>query len=266
MKVLKSILNTVINILIIAVLVISIVVAALALTSKSSGISTIFGNTIQVIVSDSMAGGSDEYEGGDFARGDVIIGKATGFDMNRTYEVGGIITYKGKLAGNSDLGEQLICHRIVDVAELNGQTVYQTQGDNEQMCPVPDQSEVSAYVPAYKIGAVFHTKDFDGIILKGVGKAYEFINSQLGFFLCILLPMLFFFLYVLIKVVINFVEYKKAKEDEEKEKNAPAEQTQAPQMSAEEYEEFKRFQEMKNAQASQTESTTEQAESPSEEA
>ena len=80
MKVLKSILNTVINILIVAVLIISIVVAALALTSKSSGISTIFGHTIQVIVSDSMAGGSDEFEGGDFARGrqvDYVLGEFT---------------------------------------------------------------------------------------------------------------------------------------------------------------------------------------------
>ena len=114
MKVLKSIINTVINILIVAVLVISIIVAALALTSKSSGISTIFGYTVQVIVSDSMAGGSDEYLGGDFAHGDVIIGKATKFDANATYEVGDIITYKGYLDGNEDLGEQLICHRIVD--------------------------------------------------------------------------------------------------------------------------------------------------------
>ena len=153
------------------------------------------------------------------------------------------------------------CHRIVAVEEKDGQVVYQTQGDNEELCPVPDQSEISEYIPAYKIGAVFHTDDFDGKKLEGVGKVYEFINSQLGFFLCILLPMIFFFLYVLIKVVINFVEYKKAKEDEEKEKNAP----ESPQMSAEEYEEFKRFQEMKNAQASQTETTSEKEETLSEE-
>lgn len=257
MKVLKNIFNTIINILIVAVLIISIIVAALALTSKSSGISTIFGHTIQVIVSDSMAGGSDEFEGGDFARGDVIIGKATKFDANQTYEVGDIITYKGELEGYEDMGEQLICHRIIAVAEKDGFTVYQTQGDNRTLCQVPDQDEVEEFVYPYDIGAVFHTDEYDGIKITGVGKAYEFINSQLGFFLCILLPMIFFFLYVLIKVVINYVEYKKAKEDEEKEKNAPAVENQAPQMSAEEYEEFKRFQEMKNAQTSQTDTTSE---------
>ncbi len=252
MKVFKSILNTVINILIVAVLIISIVVAALALTSKSSGISTIFGHTIQVIVSDSMAGGSDDYEGGDFSRGDVIIGKATEFDIYRTYEVGDIITYKDYLDGYEDMGKQLICHRIVDVAEYNGMTVYQTQGDNEEMCPVPDQAEVEEYIPAYDIASVFHTDSYDGIKIEGLGKFYEFINSQLGFFLCILLPMIFFFLYVLIKFVINVVEYKKAKEYEEKEKNAPAVDPSAPQMSAEEYEQFKQFMAFKNAQSGET--------------
>lgn len=252
MKVLKSILNTVINILIVAVLVISILVAALALTSKSSGISTIFGHTIQVIVSDSMAGGSDEYAGGDITSGDVIIGKATGFEFEHTYQVGDIVTYFGVLDGYEAQGKQLICHRIVDVATRDGNTVYQTQGDNRDMCPVPDQADVDEYIYSYDIGSVYYSKDYEGIRLKGVGKFYEFINSQLGFFLCILLPMIFFFLYVLIKVVINWVEYKKAKEDEEKEKDA----AKTPQMSDEEYEQFKQFMASKNAQASENDATS----------
>lgn len=258
MKVFKSILNTVINILIVLVLIISIVVAALALTSKSTGISTIFGYTIQVVVSDSMAGGSDEYAGGDFCRGDVIIGKATDFEYERTYEVGDIITYRGKLEGYEDQGKQLICHRIVDVATYDGDTVYQTQGDNRNLCPVPDQSELDEYIYSYDIGSVYYSDEYQGIRIEGLGKFYEFINSQLGFFLCILLPMIFFFLYVLVKVVINYVEYKKAKEDEEEAQNAPAVDTTAPQMSAEEYEQFKQFMALKNAQASAEDAPSEQ--------
>ncbi|MBQ8538239.1 MAG: hypothetical protein IJ433_01150 [Ruminococcus sp.] len=249
MKVFKNIINTLINILIVAVLVVSIVVATLALTSKSSGISNIFGYTFQVVVSDSMDGGNPDYEGGDFKKGDVIIGKVTNnekLDTPESYKEGDIITFKGILQGNDHLGEQLICHRIIDVQERDGELVYQTQGDNHSVSEIPDQSSIFEYITAYSIVAKFYTDDFQGVKLAGVGKVYEFINSQLGFFLCILLPMIFFFLYVLIKVVINFVEYKKAKEDEEKEKNAP----KTPQMSDEEYEQFKQFMEMKNAQAS----------------
>ena len=257
MKTFKKIFNTIINILIVAVLVISIMVATLALTSKSSGISNIFGYTFQVVVSDSMDGGNPDYEGGDFKKGDVIIGKVTNnekLDTPESYNEGDIITYKGELQGNEHLGEQLICHRIIDVQERDGVLVYQTQGDNHSVSEIPDQGNISEYITAYSIVAKFYTDDFQGFKLAGVGKVYEFINSQLGFFLCILLPMIFFFLYVLIKVVINFVEYKKAKEDEEKEKNAP----KTPQMSDEEYEQFKQFMEMKNAQASTEDAPSEQ--------
>lgn len=264
MKVFKKVFNTVINILIIAVLVISVLVATLALTSKSSGVSNILGYTVQVIVSDSMAGGSTEYEGGNFQKGDIIIGKVTNnekVDTPETYKEGDIVTFKGILQGNADLGEQLICHRIIDVQERNGEIVYQTQGDNHTVSEIPDQNSVDEYITAYSIVAKFYTDDFQGIKIEGAGKFYEFISSQLGFFLCILLPMIIFFLYVLITVVVNFVEYKKAKEDEEKEKNAP--EATAPQMSAEEYEEFKKFQEMKNALSSQADD--ESAENPHDE-
>lgn len=249
MKTFKKIFNTIINILIIAVLVVSILVATLALTSKSSGISNIFGYTVQVVVSDSMDGGNPDFEGGDFQRGDVIIGIITHneeLETPETYKEGDIVTYKGFLQGNDHLGEQLICHRIIDVQERNGETVYQTQGDNHSVSQLPDQNSVDEYITARSIVAKFYTDDFEGIKIEGLGKAYEFINSQLGFFLCILLPMIIFFLYVLITVVINFVEYKKAKEDEEKEKNTP----KTPQMTDEEYEQFKQFMAQKNAQAS----------------
>ncbi len=287
MKVVKGIVNTLVNILIVVVLVVSLLVAAMALTSKSSGISTIFGYTVQVIVSDSMKGGSDEYEGGNFEKGDVIIGKATAFDAERTYEEGDIVTYRGFLQGNDDLGEQLICHRIINVVERDGVLAYQTQGDNRTISQIPDQAEVYEYIPAAAIGAVFYSNDFEGFVIRGLGKFYEFITSQLGFFLCILLPMIIFFLYVLIKVVINAVEYRKAKDDESKEdefnarlkemgiapdsvkkdesadsdnvvQDAPA----SPQMTAEEYEQFKQFMAFKEMQKQSEAQTSDNAEEP----
>lgn len=297
MKVVKGIVNTLINILIVVVLVVSLLVAAMALTSKSSGISTIFGYTVQVVVSDSMAGGSDEYEGGNFEKGDVIIGKATKFDSTLTFKEGDIVTYKGFLQGNDHLGEQLICHRIIDVAEIDGVAVYQTQGDNRTVSQVPDQSRVDAYISSASIGAVFYSDDYHGITIKGLGNFYEFITGQLGFFLCILLPMIIFFLYVLIKVVINAVEYRKSKEEENKEdefaarlkelgidpdsvkkeesddSDTTSQDTPAnPAMTAEEYEQFKQFMAFKEmqknaeAQASNTEDTADDADYSSEQA
>ncbi len=264
MKVFKSIVNTIINILIVLVLVVSVLVATLALTSKSSGVSNILGYTVQVIMSDSMEGGNPDFEGGDFTKGDVIIGKVTNnakSDIPETYKVGDIITYKGFLEGNDHLGEQLICHRITDVQEYNGEIVYQTQGDNRSVSQLPDQETVEEYMTAYSIVAKYYTDDFKGVKIAGVGKAYEFINSQFGFFLCILLPMIIFFLYVLIKVVINFVEYKKAKEDDEKEQNSNKDNS-APQMTAEEYEQFKQFMAFKNMQNAQASNDAQNSDEP----
>lgn len=245
MKVFKSIINTTINILIVLVLVISILVATLALTSKSSGISSIFGYSVQVVVSDSMDGGNTDYDGGDFKKNDVIICKTTDFDEKAVYEVGDIITYKGYLQGNKDLGEQLICHRIIDVQEYEGEKVYQTQGDNRSISQVPDQENVAEYIHAYDIASVYYSDEFDGFKIAGFGVIFEFINSQMGFFLCILLPMIIFFLYVLVKVVIDAVNYKNAKKEEEREKNADS---KTSSMTDEEYEEFKAFMASKKAE------------------
>lgn len=247
MKIFKKILNTTINVLIVLVLIVSILVATLALTSKSSGISSIFGYSVQVIMSDSMAGGSKEYEGGDFKEGDVIIGKVTNnaeTDKPEKYKKGDIVTYKGFLQNNEHLGEQLICHRIVDVKVINGETVYQTRGDNKIVCEQPDQLVDADYINAYAIVTKYKTDDYEGFKIAGAGKVFEYINSQEGFFLCILLPMIIFFLYVLIKVVIDFVNYKNAKNEEEKDKNADP---KTAQMSDEEYEEFKAFMASKKA-------------------
>ncbi|MBQ0098738.1 MAG: hypothetical protein KBS62_07420 [Oscillospiraceae bacterium] len=234
MKVFKAILNTVVNILIVLVLVISILIAAMALTSKASGISTIFGYTVQTIQSDSMKGGykghtlsngqkvNDEYTGGNFEKGDIIIGKATEFDATRTYQKGDIITYMGVLKGAEDMGEQLICHRITDVQEYNDLPVYQTWGDNESVAELPDQLQVNNYISAVSIASIVHTENYDATVLHGIGKVLDFIRSQLGFFLCVLLPMIVFFLYALVRVVLNFTGYKKSKNDDKLEEEKEA--------------------------------------------
>ena len=264
-KVLMKVLNTVINILIVIVLVVSILIAVMALTSKSSGISTMFGHTIQPIQSDSMKGGSpDGYPSGDFASGDLLIGKATGFDANAVYELGDIVTFR---TADSDGNVMLIVHRIVDIVEKeNGIYTYQTQGDNRETSPVPDQKEEKDYIYAADIGSVYYNTGYEGKILKGWGKVLDFLQSQQGFFFVVLLPMIIFFMYEMIRVVMNAMKYKKSKADEEKdeavkaavaealaEKNAgtPEGSAGTSGMTAEEMEQFRQFQEFQKMQKAQ---------------
>lgn len=269
-KVVKVIFNTIINILIVLVLVVSLLIAVMALTSKASGISTMFGYTIQPIQSDSMKGGSpDGYGGKDFGKGDLVIARATNFNANSKYDLGDIITYKTQDTNGNDL---LMSHRIVDAVEKDGVTRYQTWGDNREMAQVPDQSNVDEYLTASDIASLYYSSDYQGIVLKGWGAPLDFLRTQLGFFLVVLLPMIIFFMYALIRVVLSASGYKKAKADEEKEeavkkavaaalaaddtavqpKAVESEQTAAPSgMSAEELEQFRQFREFQKMQKAQ---------------
>lgn len=273
-KVLKAIINTIINILIVLVLITSLLIAVMALTSKSSGISTIFGYTIQPIQSDSMKGGSpDGYGGKDFEKGDLMIAKATGFDDKAEYDMGDIITYRTQ---DSSGNPMLMSHRIVDVVTgRDGVTRYQTWGDNREMAQVPDQSDVNEYLVASDIGSLYYSKNYEGTILKGWGAPLDFIRTQQGFFFVVLLPMIIFFMYALVRVVLSATGYKKAKTEEEKDeavkeavaealaaKGADTQATPANGMTAEELEQFRQFQEFQKMQKAQTEQAAEPKEEP----
>lgn len=275
-NVFMKILNTLINIMIVIVLIVSLVIAVMALTSKANGISTIFGYTIQPIQSDSMKGGSpDGYKGGDFGKGDLMIAKATDYDDRLVYDLGDIVTFKSQDSEGNDI---LIVHRVVDVAkDENGALIYQTQGDNRETSPVPDQKDSSEYLKAWDIASVYLTDGYEGKILKGWGAPLDFLRTQMGFFLVVLLPMIIFFLYELIRVVLNFTNYKKAKADEEKEQAvkeavaaAKAERgmNDLPEsltdMTPEQLEQFKQFMAQQNAQAPKAEADT-ASEAPAEE-
>lgn len=265
-KILKAILNTIINILIVLVLVVSLLIAVMALTSKASGISTIFGTTIQPIQSDSMKGGSpDGYKGGDFAKGDLMLAKATNYDENAVYDLGDIITYKMKDTDGNDI---LMVHRIVDVVKGDDGTYsYQTWGDNREVAQAPDQQKPEDYIHAYDIASVYYTNGYEGKIIKGVGSFLDFLRTQQGFFFVVLLPMIIFFLYALIRVVLSATNYKKTKANEEKDEavkeavaaalaekeaensaNATAPANAPAEMTPEQMEQFKQFLEFQKQQ------------------
>nr|WP_316614128.1 hypothetical protein [uncultured Ruminococcus sp.] len=285
-NVVKAIFNTIINILIVIVLITSLLIAVISLTSKASGISTIFGYTVQPIQSDSMKGGSpDGYKGGDFEKGDLMIAKATNFDENKEYSIGDIITYRTK---DSDGNDFLMSHRIVDaIKDESGNLCYQTWGDNRTVSQAPDQTDLQQYLHAYDIASVFYSNDYHGKILKGWGAPLDFLRTQQGFFFVVLLPMIIFFLYALVRVVLSASDYRKSKAKEDKdeavkaavaaalaEKGVQADDTQAvantlapadaptPQMSAEEMEQFRQFQEFQKMQKAQQEAQAQPAEEP----
>lgn len=186
-KKLSKILNIVVDVLVIIVLVVSLLVATLALTSKSEGVPNLFGYAPLTVESDSMSG--------TFEKGDLIISKVTN-DPEYKYNVDDIVTFYAEINGV----ETFNTHRIVKVIEDEVITYYQTQGDKKG-APIDDDLQTASSIVAV----------YTGTKLDGIGSFFGFLRTQMGFFLCVLLPMLLFFIYQAVRVVINVIAYNKEK-------------------------------------------------------
>lgn len=194
MRILKKIINITVDILIVLLLAISVLVAALALASKAGGVPSVLGYVPLSVQSDSMVP--------EFEKGDLIISKAV--DDSTALEKGDVITFKTIIEGVDALNT----HRIVDISETDGVEFYTTKGDNND---IEDTEPVARTAVAAK---------WDGIRLAGFGSAYDFLTSQSGFFLVILLPLIIFFLYEIIRFIKNLIEYNKEKALEEAMQNS----------------------------------------------
>lgn len=185
----KKIFNTIVDILIVLVLIVSILVVVLSLTSKSSGVPNLFGYAPMSVESYSMEPTIN--------KGDLIFCEVTN-DIDYEYNVGDIVTFPIEIDGIQTFNT----HRIVEVIPDQGITYYKTQGDNPDTNPVPDEDmQTSSSIVA----------KYTGSKIPGIGNVVGFIRTQLGFFLCVLLPMILFFVYEAIRVVMNIVAYNKEK-------------------------------------------------------
>lgn len=158
--------------------------------------------------------------------GDVVIGKEVDFN---TLKEGDIITYWTTV----DEQKILNTHRITKVISNGKGSVpsFKTKGDNNQI-------EDEYTVAAADIVGKYNSK------ISGLGKAVDFLETQKGFFICIVLPLILFFLYQLyhfIKVIVTVKQENAglSKEDEEELKKKAVEEYLAKQKEEQEASEEK---------------------------
>lgn len=158
--------------------------------------------------------------------GDVVIGKEVDFN---TLKEGDIITYWTTV----DEQKILNTHRITKVISNGKGSVpsFKTKGDNNQI-------EDEYTVAAADIVAKYNSK------ISGLGKAVDLLETQKGFFICIVLPLILFFLYQLyhfIKVLVTVKQENAglSKEDEEELKKKAVEEYLAKQKEEQEASEEK---------------------------
>ena len=191
-KILKKIVNIFVDILVVLILIVSILVVMLSLTSKSSGVPNIFGIAPLSVQTQSMEDTINP--------GDLIFCTLT--EIDDEFQKDDVVTFPIEINGEQVLNT----HRIVEVVEDNNITYYRTKGDNKETNPEPDTDlQTSSTIVA----------KYTGTKIPGLGNVLSFIRTQLGFFLCILLPMIIFFIYEGIRVIINLLAYNKEKAIEE---------------------------------------------------
>ena len=187
MKTLKKIGKVALDVLIVIVFIISVVLVIANITSnkKNGEQPNVFGYVISSVQSESMSG--------TFEKGALVVGKMV--DEDTVIEKDDIISFYQKVGGATIINT----HRVVDVDTAGGTTIYQTQGDNREVCPTPDNEwkTINDVTSVYK----FH--------IPGVGGFIDFLKEPLGFVLCLVLPMLAFIGWQVYKLIAIYLQTKK---------------------------------------------------------
>ena len=203
MKLLKSIISGIVDFLMLIVILIAIGVSLVSLTSDNNGVSKIGKYMPLSVQTNSM---EDTILKGDF----IIMEEC---DVSKLQK-GDIIAF---FATEQD---QVIIktHRIVEITEGAGGRSFITRGDN---------NDADDYVPVFPSDII---GKWNGTRIAHVGSILDFVSSQIGFLICIILPLFALFIYQIYRFIVVIIEEKnntigsknkekknkKAKENEEK--------------------------------------------------
>lgn len=196
-----KILNIIVDILVVCVLIVSVLILTMVLSSQGdASVPNVFGKAPITVLSDSMKGDKPD----DFEKGDLLLCDVVDNRVDAKYKVGDVVTFKANGVDiNGDEKEDFITHRIYKVNE-NG--TYQTKGDANKTYDQDPKTNGWGNIDSTNIYAVYH-----GSKISGMGDFIAYLQTGTGFFLVVLLPMIIFFLYQAVRVVINVVAYNKEK-------------------------------------------------------
>ena len=197
-----------------------VTVLVFAANANADGVPELFGKSLITIETNSMEPNIKQHSL-------VLLDR---LEPGEIYELkeGDIITYRSPVDLNGDgKAGDINTHRIV--SNHTDEFYFVTKGDNNKL---PD-NEDSEKPYTVKYTDVLGTCTEDDAI-RGVGGIIGFLRSSLGFFLCIVLPLILFFLYELYRFISLIVAERAkrapiAKETEEEIKKRAIEEFLAAQ-------------------------------------
>lgn len=206
----KKVLRVIVNVIAWIVLILALLVTLLVFTAdRNNGVASLLGVIPLTVESPSMSP--------TFEQGDLIICHEIN-DINELKK-GDVITYWTIIQGQKVKNT----HRIVEINDVLGNKNFVTRGDAN----IADD-DISVY-------AVDIIGKWTGIKIPGFGVVMSFLRTQTGFFICILLPMIIFFLFELYKMIAAIIEVKRPAltvDDEEEIKRKAIEEYLAEQKAA----------------------------------
>ena len=198
---------------IILIFAITITVMVISSVRSEDRVPNLFGYAIMNVETDSMVG-----ENG-FNVGDLIVIRMLDEEEANNLKVGDVITFKRYL----NRQEYLETHRIVaNTPQVNseyaihegeikdgiwyhgGETYYITQGDNTPSIDFSPETGGIEYAHAGNIVGIW-----EGKTVPVLGKVMKFLQSQMGFMICIVVPVALFFIYELYVFIITISRKKK---------------------------------------------------------
>lgn len=200
----KKIIGTVVDVLIwvLVVLCVGVSIVAVSAGTNAKNVPTVGSTCFLNVKTESMdaekpAGVPADKPAG-FSAGTMLLSKYIAEDDAAldALEVGDIITFEMKLDGSDTVDYNT--HRIVAVERNENGTLVSvtTKGDNNDLM---DGAEVSR-------GTIIAV--YTGSKIPALGKALDFLSTKVGFGVCILLPLILFFIYQLVKFVMAFMSVK----------------------------------------------------------
>ncbi len=181
MKTVKKIFSGIVDFLMVIVIVCAIGITLISLTSDNNNVSKI-GKYIPLnVMTNSM---EDTIYEGDF----IVIEECDTVNL----EVGDVISF---FATEQDV-TIIKTHRIVEINNDNGSVSFITRGDN---------NEADDYIPVFPSDIV---GKWNGVRLAKVGTILNFVSSQYGFLICIVLPLLILFVYQIYRFIVVIMEEK----------------------------------------------------------
>ena len=164
MKILKKLVSIFSAIIFIVCLALLAVVIMTPKGENGSKVVSVAGYSVMTVLTGSMEP--------DYKVGDVVIIRKTDTDELKVKDV---ITF---YSNDPTMEGQIVTHRIIDITEENGQRLFETKGDNNQIADLEKVEEEDV------IGKVQARVPY-------VGKAANFMQTnRTAFFLIVILPIL----------------------------------------------------------------------------